>query len=82
MIKIIIIGASIAMFLASVAQARDVNVNGHYRSNGTYVDSYHRTSPNQYRHDNYGTSGNVNPYTSERGTNTYGGRCSASNFSC
>jgi len=51
--KIIIIGASIAMFLASVAQARDVNVNGHYRSNGTYVDSYHRTSPNQYRHDNY-----------------------------
>ena len=45
----------------------DQYVRGYYRSNGTYVNGYHRTSPNSTRLDNYSTRGNVNPYTGQRG---------------
>lgn len=43
-------------------------VNGHYRSNGTYVNGYHRTEANDTKKDNYSYYGNVNPYTGKRGT--------------
>ncbi len=43
-------------------------VNGYYRSNGTYVSGYYRTSPNNTVNDNWSTVGNVNPYTGVAGT--------------
>ena len=46
----------------------DVQVNGYYRQNGTYVQPYTRTSPNTTRVDNYSTQGNTNPYTGQAGT--------------
>lgn len=50
-------------------------VNGYARSNGTYVQGYERTSPNNTRLDNYSTQGNTNPYTGQSGTvNPYGRR--------
>lgn len=45
-------------------------VSGYTRSNGTHVDSYHRTAPNSTQTDNYGTIGNTNPYTGQQGTHT------------
>lgn len=44
----------LALFAASpaIAEAR-VRVSGYYRSNGTYVQSYYRSSPNVYKWDNY-----------------------------
>ena len=36
------------------AIARDVFVNGHTKSNGTYVNGYIRSSPNSDKSDNYG----------------------------
>lgn len=30
--------------------------SGYYRSSGTYVNSYYRTSPNAYKYDNYSYS--------------------------
>ena len=39
----------------------DVNLKGYYRSNGTYVQSYTRTSPNNFTYDNYSYPGNFNP---------------------
>ena len=36
--------------------ARDVNVRGYYRSNGTYVRPHVRSSPDSYRWNNYGPS--------------------------
>ena len=42
-------------------------VSGHFRSNGTYVQPYTATNPNGTQRDNYGTSGNVNPYTGSMG---------------
>ena len=53
--------------LGATAHADDY-VNGYYRNNGTYVNPYMRTSPNNTLMDNYSTRGNVNPYTGQSGT--------------
>lgn len=47
--------------------AADEWVNGYYRSDGTYVQGHYRSSPNQYKFDNYSSQGNSNPYTGEKG---------------
>jgi uncharacterized membrane protein len=49
------------------------NPNSHYvsphtNSNGTYVGGHYRTNPNNTQLDNYGTRGNLNPYTGTYGT--------------
>lgn len=36
--------------------AKDVHVRGYYRKDGTYVRPHIRSSPDQYRHNNYGPS--------------------------
>ncbi len=48
------------------------NPNSHYvsphtNSNGTYVQGHHATNPNNTQRDNFGTLGNVNPYTGSTG---------------
>jgi hypothetical protein len=43
-------------------------VQGHFNSNGTYTSGHYQTNPNQTQYDNYGTRGNVNPYTGAVGT--------------
>lgn len=40
---------------------------GHFRSNGSYVSGYHRTSSDSLKFNNYSTKGNINPYTGKRG---------------
>ena len=75
-----IAGAILIAFTALPAQeaeAGDVYVRGHYRSNGSYVQPHYRSSPDSYKGNNYSAKGNVNPYTGRRGSknaNTlYGG---------
>ena len=51
------------------------NPNSHYvspyvNSRGTYVQGHYQTNPNSTQLDNYGTRGNVNPYTGAVGTKT------------
>ena len=58
----------LAMILAAPLVSADQYVRGHLRSNGTYVQGYHRSSPNGTRLDNYSTQGNVNPYTGQSGS--------------
>jgi hypothetical protein len=41
--------------------------SGYTRSNGTYVAPYVATNPNGTQRDNFGTSGNYNPYTGQTG---------------
>lgn len=45
------------------AKAYSYRVGGYYRSSGTYVQPYYRTSPDSTRWNNYSTKGNYNPYT-------------------
>src|ERR1700679_587078 len=49
----------------------DENVSGYYRSNGTYVQPYTRSSPDSTVTNNYSYQGNTNPYTGAVGTNRY-----------
>jgi len=50
-----------------------VRSSGYFRSSGTYVQPYYRSSPNSYRFDNYSSKGNYNPYTGKSGTKNYYG---------
>lgn len=54
--------------VAATAWAADRAVNGYTRSNGTYVQPYERTAPDNTRSNNYSTQGNINPYTGQQGT--------------
>lgn len=45
-----------------------VMVSGYYKKNGTYVEPYIRTAPNNTTRDNFSTYPNINPYTQRRGT--------------
>jgi hypothetical protein len=56
--KLLIILAFVFSFLAIKTPVMAyVRVNGYYRSNGTYVNSYVRSNPNGLRYDNYGYTG-------------------------
>jgi hypothetical protein len=54
--------------LAAVSAFADEYVQGYYRRDGTYVQPYHRTTPDGNPFNNYSTQGNVNPYTGQSGT--------------
>jgi hypothetical protein len=43
-------------------------VSPHITSQGNYVGGHYRTNPNSSILDNYGTRGNINPYTGAIGT--------------
>ena len=72
----IIFALVIAAFSSTVLIA-DTWVNGYHRSDGTYVQGHYRSSPDNYRNNNWSTSGNSNPYTGKKGTRTYGGNCTS-----
>jgi len=58
------------MFAGS-AFAHDVYVSGYTRSNGTYVQPYVRSAPDNTVYNNWSYRGNMNPYTGSVGTNSY-----------
>lgn len=59
--------AALAM-LTSAAFA-DEYVHGYTRSNGTYVQPYHRTEADYTPANNYSTPGNYNPYQPQQASN-------------
>jgi hypothetical protein len=54
--------------LASGVAGAQVYVQPYVRSDGTYVQGYYRSAPDRTPLNNYGTQGNVNPYTGQQGT--------------
>ncbi len=58
-------------FYSTNTNPNHVQVDGHYKSNGTYVEPYTRTAPNSTIRDNFSTSPNLNPYTGKIGTIKY-----------
>ena len=46
----------------------DVPVQGYTRADGTYVQPYMRSAPDENVYNNWSTSGNYNPYTGQLGT--------------
>lgn len=63
--KTIIFLAACAVMASASAQTY---VKPHIRKDGTYVEGHVRSAPNNTQLDNYGTKGNVNPYTGQTGT--------------
>lgn len=59
---------ALALGVSSSALATDSYVHGYAKKDGTYVNGYHRTAPDNTVNNNYGTSGNVNPYSGREGT--------------
>jgi hypothetical protein len=55
-------------FYSTNTNPNHVQVDGYYKSNGTYVEPYVRTAPNSTIDDNFSTSSNLNPYTGSIGT--------------
>lgn len=47
--------------------AGDSYVRGHMRRDGTYVQGHRRTTQDNSVNNNYGTRGNLNPYTGRSG---------------
>jgi hypothetical protein len=58
----------LATSLVSTAGAGSVQVDGYFKSNGTYVRPHYRSSPDSSVWNNWSTEGNVNPYTGAGGT--------------
>jgi hypothetical protein len=54
-------------FQSALAQ-KGSHVRGYTTKRGTYVAPHTRSLPNQARTDNYGSKGNVNPYTGKVAT--------------
>ena len=56
-------------YIASYNSGRDHYVSPYTRSDGSYVPGHRRTNSDHYKHNNYSSSGNVNPYTGKKGNN-------------
>ena len=69
----ILLGLCALVFSFAVAwqAAADQYVHGYTRSNGTYVQPYHRSYGNGTVQDNYSYRGNANPSTGSTGSNYY-----------
>lgn len=62
--------AASAQYLGTGSNPNSHPVQGHVTSSGTYVAPTRATNPNSTQTDNYGTRGNVNPYSGAIGTRT------------
>jgi hypothetical protein len=62
-----VFAAMILVIIGASANA-DEYVRGHYRSNGTYVAPYHRSSRDSSYNNNWSVRPNVNPYTGRQGS--------------
>jgi len=57
--------------VANITAFADEHVRGYTKQNGTVVQPYYRSSPNDNVRDNFSYRGNVNPYNGKVGTNRY-----------
>lgn len=56
--KIMFLATCFLFLISNIAIAKDVNVKGYYRKDGTYVRPHVRSSPDNYKSNNYGPSRN------------------------
>lgn len=64
LLTLFVFGLFISINSVSRAATR---VGGYYKSNGTYVQPYYKSTPDSTRWNNYSTRGNYNPYTGSKG---------------
>jgi hypothetical protein len=54
--------------ISSTMALANVSVKGYTKKNGTYVMPHYRSNPDKKIQNNWSTKGNINPYTSKKGT--------------
>ena len=59
---------AIVLSALSIQALADTYVQGYCRKDGVCVQSHHRSNADGYEFNNYGTKGNTNPYTGEKGS--------------
>lgn len=57
--KVVALIICLLLAIPAIVWSKDVHVKGYYRKNGTYVRPHIRSSPDQYRWNNYGPSTNT-----------------------
>lgn len=62
--------AAQAQYYGTGSNSNSHGTSGHFRSNGTYVQPYTSTNPDNTQRNNYGTSGNYNPHNGSFGHRT------------
>lgn len=67
MFRVVTIGAVMAVTASGALAQSNVHVDGYTRRDGTYVQPHNRTAPDSTRTNNYGSQGQVNPYTGQAG---------------
>jgi hypothetical protein len=60
---IVVAALSLNIGIGSMNIAESGSVRGYYKSDGTYVQRYSRSSPDRRPYNNYGYPGNYNPNT-------------------
>ena len=65
LMAVVLAGSSL---VTDSAEAGDIWVRSHVRSNGTYVKPHYRSRPDGNFYNNYSTYPNINPYTGRTGT--------------
>ena len=70
MLRKVMLAGVLSLTVVSPALA-DTFVNGHFRRDGTYIESHYRSNPDGNFSNNWSTQGNVNPYTGQSGTQQY-----------
>lgn len=55
-------------FASAQYYGQDAYTNGYFKQDGSYVNGYHHTKPDNNPYNNYSTYGNTNPYTGKAGT--------------
>jgi hypothetical protein len=68
--KALLLSLALTLGLSTSAFCKDVYVGGYIKQDGTYVPPHHRTSPDGSSSNNYGSAGNINPWTGKVGTET------------
>jgi len=62
--RIVMLFALVVMLLSTYAMAKDVQVDGYYRKDGTYVAPHTRSAPDGSKANNYGPSTSSSQYSS------------------
>jgi len=57
-----------AILLTTAVSYADEYVQGYMKKDGTFVQPHYRSSPDSSYNNNYSTSGNTNPYTGQKGS--------------
>lgn len=68
LLMLVVLSVAIGIAVGNSYAQSPTYVKGYIKKNGTYVMPYYKTTPDVSKFNNYGTKGNINPFTGKEGT--------------